>query len=426
MSKTTSTMEVFTLCLLLLRILVLAALVGARAPRPQTESLLKEVLSKALGIQPSKVPADGEAPSYMKRLYRAITTREGVVTAAPPYRASRVTALQPLQDPPGSTEVFPGLVTYNVNRELLDDVQGAELHVHVPDTRSRHHLTQGHSCKRHRHHHRHGAEGRNNFWRRDFVHHGRTPFVANTEEDSSPVQIRVWAHLPDGKKFFLSEGETTSGSWHAVPLETRRLVEVLESASAVDTRAEDSSSTFHLPLVIEAVDFPQLELKPLLVFFNGHIQVPLLQVSSEWVYKSVEEDDDDVYDVVTPPSKRERRQRRYAEYTPDDNSTTEGCIRLNMEVEFNVIGWSDWIISPSNYNAFHCKGTCDYPMEQRQRPSNHATVQSIVAYMGLVKDVEQPNCGPSELESLALLYYERDNIVYRAYEGMIATSCGCI
>ncbi|PSN39274.1 hypothetical protein C0J52_14636 [Blattella germanica] len=107
-------------------------------------------------------------------------------------------------------------------------------------------------------------------------------------------------------------------------------------------------------------------------------------------------------------------------------STSGECQRYELVVDFERIGWSDWIIAPSNYTAYHCKGHCNFPLGQSLRPTNHATVQSIVNKFDLAPGVEKPCCVPTTLKSLKILYYDNnDSIVLRSYEDMIAESCGC-
>lgn len=97
-------------------------------------------------------------------------------------------------------------------------------------------------------------------------------------------------------------------------------------------------------------------------------------------------------------------------------------------MDFESIGWSEWIIAPKGYNAYHCTGTCSFPLGQSQRPTNHATVQSIVHEMRLAgESVGQPCCVPNRLLSLSLLFYDEfDNVVLKQFEEMVADSCGCL
>lgn len=102
------------------------------------------------------------------------------------------------------------------------------------------------------------------------------------------------------------------------------------------------------------------------------------------------------------------------------------CGKREMYVDFDEIGWSGWIISPKGYNAYHCKGDCPFPLGQGQKPTNHATVQSIVHALKVGKDVSTPCCVPNKLYSISLLYFDDDeNVILKQYDDMVAASCGC-
>ncbi|KAG8454699.1 hypothetical protein GDO86_001064 [Hymenochirus boettgeri] len=102
------------------------------------------------------------------------------------------------------------------------------------------------------------------------------------------------------------------------------------------------------------------------------------------------------------------------------------CQRHPLYVDFEEIGWSGWIISPRGYNAYHCKGSCPFPLGQNMRPTNHATVQSIINALKLTKGVNSPCCVPDKLFSINLLYFDDDeNVVLKQYDDMVAGSCGC-
>ncbi|NXR28161.1 BMP2 protein, partial [Cinclus mexicanus] len=102
------------------------------------------------------------------------------------------------------------------------------------------------------------------------------------------------------------------------------------------------------------------------------------------------------------------------------------CQRHPLSVDFEEIGWSGWIISPRGYNAFHCKGSCPFPLGENMRPTNHATVQSIINALKLSDGVSTPCCVPDKLFSINLLYFDDDeNVVLKQYDDMVAASCGC-
>lgn len=102
------------------------------------------------------------------------------------------------------------------------------------------------------------------------------------------------------------------------------------------------------------------------------------------------------------------------------------CQRFPLYVDFEEIGWSSWVVSPRGYNAYHCKGSCFFPLGQNMRPTNHATVQSIMHALKLSEDISTPCCVPDKLFSINLLYFDDDeNVVLKQYDDMVAASCGC-
>lgn len=123
---------------------------------------------------------------------------------------------------------------------------------------------------------------------------------------------------------------------------------------------------------------------------------------------------------LKPPNSRSVRSLEYSE---EDRLP---CQRDPLYVDFEEIGWSGWIISPRGYNAYHCKGSCPFPLGQNMRPTNHATVQSIINALKLTKGIETPCCVPDKLFSINLLYFDDDeNVVLKQYDDMVAGSCGC-
>ncbi|XP_061612234.1 bone morphogenetic protein 2-like [Phyllopteryx taeniolatus] len=120
------------------------------------------------------------------------------------------------------------------------------------------------------------------------------------------------------------------------------------------------------------------------------------------------------------------RRRRGAPGTrPRGHSRS--CQRVPLFVDFEEIGWSGWIISPRGYNAYHCKGSCPFPLGGNLRATNHATVRSIMHALKLSTDeVEAPCCVPDKLQSISLLYFDdEENVVLKQYDDMVAMSCGC-
>ncbi|XP_055942050.1 bone morphogenetic protein 7-like [Argiope bruennichi] len=108
------------------------------------------------------------------------------------------------------------------------------------------------------------------------------------------------------------------------------------------------------------------------------------------------------------------------------HTKNESCSRHDLYIDFERIGWAAWIISPKGYNAYQCMGNCHFPLGQNQRPTNHATVQSIAHELGLTQAVKLPCCVPDRLVAISLLYFdEYGNVILKQYDDMVAAGCGC-
>ncbi|XP_069834883.1 growth/differentiation factor 10 [Dendropsophus ebraccatus] len=102
------------------------------------------------------------------------------------------------------------------------------------------------------------------------------------------------------------------------------------------------------------------------------------------------------------------------------------CTRRYLKVDFADIGWSEWIISPKSFDAYYCSGVCEFPMPKVVRPSNHATIQSIVKAVGIIPGVPEPCCTPERMSSLSVLFLDESrNVVLKVYPNMSVESCSC-
>ncbi|XP_059181312.1 bone morphogenetic protein 2-B-like [Centropristis striata] len=122
-----------------------------------------------------------------------------------------------------------------------------------------------------------------------------------------------------------------------------------------------------------------------------------------------------------------RSRRRRASPGVAAQGRPQSCQRVPLFVDFEEIGWSGWIISPRGYNAYHCRGSCPFPLGGNLKATNHATVRSIMHALKLSsEEVGAPCCVPDRLQSISLLYFDdEENVVLKQYDDMVALSCGC-
>ncbi|XP_026170551.1 growth/differentiation factor 10 [Mastacembelus armatus] len=102
------------------------------------------------------------------------------------------------------------------------------------------------------------------------------------------------------------------------------------------------------------------------------------------------------------------------------------CARRYLRVDFADIGWSEWVLAPKSFDAYYCAGTCGFPIPKVLRPSNHATIQSIVRAVGIIPGVPEPCCVPEKMSPLSVLFLDPNrNMVLKVYPGMSVDTCAC-
>lgn len=83
--------------------------------------------------------------------------------------------------------------------------------------------------------------------------------------------------------------------------------------------------------------------------------------------------------------KRNRMEPGHVREVASENVTVAGsvtqaeirplCRRVDMWVDFDQIGWNEWIVHPKRYNAYRCEGHCPVPLDETFKPTNHAYMQ---------------------------------------------------
>ena len=107
------------------------------------------------------------------------------------------------------------------------------------------------------------------------------------------------------------------------------------------------------------------------------------------------------------------------------------CQKRNMYVSFEDLGWQEWVIAPTGYNANFCEGRCHFPMLADMNATNHAIIQTLVKMKRANSETEgvPPDacCAPRDLTTVSVLYIDYSkNVVLKKYPKMIVKTCGCI
>lgn len=120
-----------------------------------------------------------------------------------------------------------------------------------------------------------------------------------------------------------------------------------------------------------------------------------------------------------------RRKRAPSGKQRDRKRQPEPCKRHSMNVDFAEVGWSDWIVAPPGYEAYYCRGECNFPIPAHLNTTNHAIVQTMVNSVN-PSQVPKPCCVPTQLSSISMLYLDDNNkVVLKNYNEMVVTACGC-
>ncbi|KAJ0005155.1 hypothetical protein NQD34_011369 [Periophthalmus magnuspinnatus] len=135
---------------------------------------------------------------------------------------------------------------------------------------------------------------------------------------------------------------------------------------------------------------------------------------------------DKVMKQKSPLLSFDEKTMRKARRRQSSESQERTCSRRNLRVDFADIGWSEWVIAPKAFEAYYCAGTCGFPIPKVTRPSNHATIQSIVRAVGIIPGIPEPCCVPEKMSPLPVLYQdEANNPVLKVYPNMSVQSCSC-
>ncbi|XP_006902599.1 PREDICTED: bone morphogenetic protein 10-like [Elephantulus edwardii] len=166
-----------------------------------------------------------------------------------------------------------------------------------------------------------------------------------------------------------------------------------------DDQSSDKEHKEELNEMISHEQFMELDNLGLDDFSSGPGEEALLQMRSNIIYDSTS------------------RIRR--------NAKGNYCKRTSLYIDFKEIGWDSWIIAPPGYEAYECRGVCNYPLAEHLTPTKHAIIQALVHLKNSQK-ASKACCVPTKLEPISILYLDKGVVTYKfKYEGMAVSECGC-
>ena len=81
--------------------------------------------------------------------------------------------------------------------------------------------------------------------------------------------------------------------------------------------------------------------------------------------------------IQTSPLPQRFRPKRNSNCQPE----MKECCRDQLYISFEDIGWNDWILHPSGYHAYFCRGTCSNPVSLTNTGSHHNDVIMVKIYL---------------------------------------------
>ncbi|MBZ3882853.1 Inhibin beta E chain [Sciurus carolinensis] len=125
--------------------------------------------------------------------------------------------------------------------------------------------------------------------------------------------------------------------------------------------------------------------------------------------------------INEPGAGRARRR------TPTCEAETPLCCRRDHYVNFQELGWQDWILQPEGYQLNYCSGQC--PPHLAGSPGIAASFHSAVFSL-LKANNPWPEgtscCVPTARRPLSILYLDHNgNVVKTDVPDMVVEACGC-
>lgn len=131
--------------------------------------------------------------------------------------------------------------------------------------------------------------------------------------------------------------------------------------------------------------------------------------------------------IHASPLPQKNRPKRNSNCQPE----TKECCRDELYINFEDIGWNDWILHPTGYHAYFCRGSCSNAASLTVSGSPYNNViRKLLARTGNTahrKGEIVPCCSPTQLSPIQLLYVDSNNtITQKTLPNMVVEACGCM
>ncbi|XP_061927741.1 inhibin beta C chain isoform X2 [Apis cerana] len=130
--------------------------------------------------------------------------------------------------------------------------------------------------------------------------------------------------------------------------------------------------------------------------------------------------------IHTSPLPQKNRPKRNSNCLPE----MKECCRDELYINFEDIGWSDWILHPNGYHAYFCRGSCSSAASLTISGSLYNNVIRLLSKNGNTihrKNEIVPCCSPTQLSPIQLLYVDSNNtITQKTLPNMVVEACGCM
>ncbi|KAK0174122.1 hypothetical protein PV328_007233 [Microctonus aethiopoides] len=128
--------------------------------------------------------------------------------------------------------------------------------------------------------------------------------------------------------------------------------------------------------------------------------------------------------IHTSPLPQKNRPKRNSNCLPE----MKECCRDQLYISFEEIGWSDWILHPSGYHAYFCRGSCSSITSLTISGSAYNNIlRKWLMKNGNGRSDIVPCCSPTQLSPIQLLYVDSNNtITQKTLPNMVVEACGCM